>query len=253
MSSLASEPVDLDLVTACEQRIVNAWPAPTTMLIGDWVVRMANGYSGRANSASPVRAGADLDGPAFELIERLFRAQGLAPCIRVTPLAAAGLRARIDARGYRFKDGSFGMITPAAAVPMPEGLVIEAEPVEDWIQSISRFQVPAKRNPVHLAAIVGNIRMKAGFATLHDAGQARAFGMCVVERGMAEIGAVMVDEAVRGRGLGRQLVSGLMAWAAANGAQSAYLQVDRSNSVAINLYRSMGYRVAYAYDTLLLS
>ncbi len=49
-----------DLVAACERRIVNAWPAPTTLIIGDWVVRMANGYSGRANSASPLSAGADL-------------------------------------------------------------------------------------------------------------------------------------------------------------------------------------------------
>ncbi len=252
MNAHPTDGVDLDLVAACERRIVNAWPAPTTLIVGDWVVRMANGYSGRANSASPLSAGADLSDAELELIEGLYRKEGLPPCIRVTPLAAAGLRTRLDARGYRFKDGSFGMIAPVAPAPLPEGLVIEARASDGWIGSISSFQVPAKRNPAHLRAIVDNVRMTAAFATLHDEGRPRAFGMSVVERGMAEIGAIMVDEACRGRGLGRRIVSGLMGWAAAQGAASAYLQVDRANAAAIGLYRSMGYRIVYAYDTLLL-
>ncbi len=69
---------------------------------------------------------------------------------------------------------------------------------------------------------------------------------------MAEIGAVMVDESLRGKGLGRRLVGGLMGWARAQGAEQAYLQVDQANPVAIGLYASMGYRTVYAYDTMIL-
>jgi hypothetical protein len=47
---------DIGLVLECERRIVNAWPSPATLLIGDWVVRFASGYSGRANSATPLKA-----------------------------------------------------------------------------------------------------------------------------------------------------------------------------------------------------
>jgi ribosomal protein S18 acetylase RimI-like enzyme len=42
-----------------------------------------------------------------------------------------------------------------------------------------------------------------------------------------------------------------MGWAAANGAAEAFLQVDRANAAAIGLYGSMGYRIAYSYDTLI--
>lgn len=246
--------LDLALALACEQRIVNAWPAPTTLLIGDFVVRMANGYSGRANSASPLKAGADLPDSDIDLIEGLFRAEGLTPSFRATPLMHNGLRARLDARGYRIKDASFGMITGIAGrsgnAPAP-GLDLCPRPPDDWIAAISRFQVPAKRNPDHLRLIVGNVRPTAAFATLaHDGGPA-AFGMSVVERGMAEIGAVMVDDRLRGRGLGRALVTGLMDWAASQGADQAYLQVDQTNTAAIGLYRSLGYRTIYSYDTLL--
>jgi ribosomal protein S18 acetylase RimI-like enzyme len=245
---------DLALVLACEQRIVNAWPAPTTLLIGDFVVRMANGYSGRANSASPLRAGADLGEDEIALIEGLFRDAGLPPSFRATPLMAPALRARLDARGYTLKDASFGMIArldPVAA--LPDALRIAPAPPDDWIASISRFQVPAKRNPEHLRAIVGAIRLPAAFATLLDGDQAAAFGMSVAERGMAEIGAIMVDETRRGRGLGRALVGGLMSWAKAAGAADAFLQVEQGNARAIGLYRSLGFRTVYAYETLIRS
>ena len=75
---------DLAFVLACERRIVNAWPAPATLLIDDWVVRFANGYSGRANSASPTVAGAEMDDETLALIEELYRADGLPPCVRLT-------------------------------------------------------------------------------------------------------------------------------------------------------------------------
>lgn len=244
---------DPALVAACEQRIVNAWPAPSTLLIGDWVIRMANGYSGRANSASPLRDGADLDDATLDLVEGLYRAEGLAPCVRLTPLATPPLRGRLLARGYSVKDASFGMVAttrPFASAGV-DGLSIASRPGDAWLDAISRFQIPSKRNPAHLGAIVRNIRLPAAFATLaHDGGPA-AFGMSVVERGMAEIGSVMVDEALRGRGLGRRLVAALMGWAAGQGAETAFLQVDQANQPAIALYRSMGYETAYAYETMI--
>ncbi|MCX7324237.1 MAG: GNAT family N-acetyltransferase [Hyphomicrobiales bacterium] len=244
---------DPGLVHACEQRIVNAWPAPTTMLLGDWVVRMANGYSGRANSATPLAAGADLDDGMLDLIEGLFARAGLPPCVRVTPLAARGLRDRLFARGYQIRDSSFGMTVTLddEADPAPvAGLAIEPFASDDWIKAVSGFQIAGMRNPAHLAAIVRGIRMPAAFATLSVAGEPAAFGLSVAERGMAEIGSVIVAGHQRGKGLGRALVRGLMGWAVRSGAATPYLQVDQSNGAAIALYRSLGFGIAYGYDTM---
>ena len=101
---------DLALVRACESRIVNAWPAPTTLVIDDWVVRFANGYSGRANSASALQADAEMDDDTLAFIEKLYAEAGLPPRIRFTPLVAESARQRFAARGYRIETASFGMV-----------------------------------------------------------------------------------------------------------------------------------------------
>jgi ribosomal protein S18 acetylase RimI-like enzyme len=245
---------DLRLVLDCERRIVNAWPSPATLLIGDWVVRFAGGYSGRANSASPLRPGAELDEATLALIEELYRADGLPPCMRLTPLVGETTRAAVLARGYRVKDASFGLIRPLADIE-PEvepDLQIEARPSQEWIAGVAARQPGIKADAGKLAAIVDAVRLPAAFATWLVAGEPVAFGMSVAERGMAEIGSVVVDPAHRGHGFGRRLVVGLMGWARAMDCDSAYLQVDQTNAIALGLYRSLGFRRLYAYETRVL-
>ena len=96
------------------------------------------------------------------------------------------------------------------------------------------------------------MRLPAAFATWLIEGEPVAYGMSVAERGMAEIGSVVVDPAHRGQGLGRRLIAGLMGWARAMDCQQAYLQVDQTNAVANGLYRSMGFQHLYAYETRVL-
>ncbi len=245
---------DLALALECERRIVNAWPSPATLLIGDWVVRFANGYSGRANSASPLKPGAELSEADFAFIEELYRADGLPPSIRLTPFVGELTRAAALARGYSFKDSSFGLIAPLAGFSPPgEGEIeIEARPSADWIAGVAARQTGPKTNAAHLAAIVETVRLPAAFATLRIEGEPVGYGMSVAERGMAEIGSVVVDAGHRGKGLGRRLVTGLMGWARAQDCADAYLQVEQSNAVATGLYGSLGFRRLYAYETRIL-
>lgn len=245
---------DLALMLDCERRIVNAWPSPATLLIGDFVVRFASGYSGRANSASPLKPGAELDEDTLSLIEELFRSDGLQPCIRLTPLVGEATLAMVKARGYVVRDASFGLIRSLDDIE-PEvepDLQIEARPSADWIAGVAARQSGIKADAGKLAAIVEGVRLPAAFATWLVTGEPVAFGMSVAERGMAEIGSVVVDPAHRGHGLGRRLIGGLMGWARAMGAEQAYLQVDQTNAVALGLYRSLGFRQLYAYETRVL-
>lgn len=245
---------DLALMLDCERRIVNAWPSPATLLIDDWVVRFAGGYSGRANSASPLKPGAELDEDTLALIEELYRADGLPPCIRLTPLVGEATLARVKARGYVVRDASLGLIRALddVAAEIEPDLQIEARPSADWIAGVAARQSGVKADAGKLAAILEGVRLPAAFATWLIAGEPVAFGMSVAERGMAEIGSVVVDPAHRGQGLGRRLIGGLMGWARAMECRQAYLQVDQTNAVANGLYGSMGFRRLYAYETRVL-
>lgn len=246
--------IDTALVSACETRIVNAWPAPTTLVVDQWVVRFANGYSGRANSASSLREGGDMDETTLAFVEGLYRQAGLPPRIRFTPLVAESARRRFAERGYRIETASFGMVAeldPGLHQSIP-GMVTTAQAEDAWIDGVCAHQTGNKRNREHLAAIVSGVRVPAAFATLLHEGRPAAYAMSVAERGMAEIGAVIVDEALRGKGLGKQMMLGLMGWAAAQGCRQAYLQVDQSNGLAFEMYKRLGFRTVYAYETRIL-
>lgn len=241
----------LDLVEACERRIVNAWPAPATLLVEDWVLRFANGYSGRANSASPLRRDAKLAPAALDFVEARYREAGLPPCVRITPLADPAARELIAARGYRIKDASIGMAADLTALPEASDDAFRHEPAAGpgWIEAVAARQEGNKRHVGNLTAIVSAIRLPAAFASLWAEGAPVAFCMSVAERGMAEIGLVVVDAARRGNGLGRRLVAGAMRWARDAGCHSSYLQVEKNNAVAIGLYGSLGFREVYRYET----
>lgn len=234
-----------------EERLVNVWPAVTTLMLDGWVVRFANGYSGRANSASALRQGARVDDHLHAQIEQLYVAQGLAPQFRISPVADAGSEAFLRARGYRVKDEALSMW-----VALPQNLTgdprvaVEEKPQQAWLDGISRRQEPSKRSPQHLNAIVSRLVIPAGFATLRLESEDAGFAFSAIDRGWAELGLIMIDEKQRGRGLGRCLVTSLMAWAHGRGATHAFLQVDTNNTPALRLYESLGFAPAYTYRTL---
>lgn len=245
---------DLAEVRACEQRIVNCWPAPSTLMIEGFAVRFASGYSGRANSASAMQAMADLDDANIDAIERLYREAGLPPTFRDSPLMSPAMRERLDTRGYRLKDASFGMIADFAGANFQRRADVEIarEPNAEWLEGISRFQTPDKRSPEHLKAIVGAIRVPAFFATVRQDTRAIGFGFSAVDRGYAEIASVMLDPAARGQGIGRGLVESLLGEAVKAGATKGFLQVESTNLIAKALYQKLGYRDLYSYETIWL-
>jgi GNAT superfamily N-acetyltransferase len=233
-------------VQACEERLMNAWPSHQTLVAGDWLCRFASGYSGRANSACAVRPGAALDVAMLDHVEALYGAAGLRTSFRLSPLVGEAARILLEARGYAPEDGSIGMIGQAFAADCPSGLRLEPAPMPEWIAGACRWQAGAKRDTDALRGIVANIRLPTRFATLHHAGAPAAYGLISLDRGMAEFGAVIVDPAQRGRGLGRALVAGMIGWAAEAGAARIFLQVAEENAAARGLYESLGFRLLYA-------
>ncbi len=240
---------DLALVAACEERIVSCWPALRTLIAGDWVIRMANGYSGRANSASALRAGARLDDYDLDRLIGLYRATGARAAIRLTPLADPALAGLLETRGWTCDDRSIGMLGALEAgrfVADPAVTLSEA-PTAGWVAGVCALQSPDKQDAATFGAMMALLTVPARFATLVLDDRPVAFGMAAADRGMMEIGSIIVDPAWRGRGFGRRLVESLLACGPALGAGSVFLQVDGANATARGLYRSLGLRDLYPY------
>jgi ribosomal protein S18 acetylase RimI-like enzyme len=240
--------VDLDLVHALETRMMNAWPAIHTQMVDEWIVRLANGYSGRANSASALAPGARLTDGALVHIEGLFDAAAIRPLVRITPLAHASVDAELTAADWRLDNESLVMVAPLNDEAGVDPRATLAPRVNQaWALANAASYGGVKANAEHLYAIVSRIRPAATFATLTEDGEDVAWGIGVTERGFVALQDLVVQPGMRGRGLGRRLTTTLMAAGRDAGATRAYLQVSEENRVARELYEKLGFTEAYRY------
>lgn len=244
---------DPALVQALESRLVNAWPAFEAQIVDGWIVRCAKGYSKRANSASPLVAGASLDDAAIDQIVALFEAQRLRPTFRLTGLEAPDVDERLARRGFSEFEPTYGMVatlsdmTIEPQVDLEPSVTIEPKPKGGWLKEVAASYGGDKSDHTILKEIVERIRLPTAFATLKLDERPAAWGLAVAERGFVGLFDIVVLPDLRGLGLGRQMVCALTLWGRKAGATRAYLQVREDNEVARDLYRAVGFTDAYRY------
>ncbi len=91
---------DPALVWALESRLINAWPSFEYQFYDGWLLRLAKGYSKRANSASPIMPGATLDDALIDHMVARFIGQNVRPTFRLTSLQAPEVDDRLARRGF---------------------------------------------------------------------------------------------------------------------------------------------------------
>lgn len=236
------------LVRAVEERSFNAWPALEIAVLNGWILRFAEGYSKRANSANalaPTTAFADM----LPLVETLYRRHGLRPCVRLTPLAGPDPGPILDDRGWRVVDASMVMTAPLPrGGSVEEAVTLRPAPDAAWIDGFAQASARADLRRDTLARMLAAIRPEAVFATLAVDGEPTAYGMAVLERGMVGLFDIATHAAHRRLEHARRVTEALMAWGRRKGAMQAYLQVTRANGAALPLYTALGFRPLYDYD-----
>jgi len=75
-------------------------------------------------------------------------------------------------------------------------------------------------------------------------GRLVGYGLCSIAADEGEILNLAVEPSARGRGAGRQMLDGMLAWLTAAGARQVFLEVRHSNAAAIALYELSGFRAA---------
>jgi ribosomal protein S18 acetylase RimI-like enzyme len=241
---------DIDLVRALEERGFNSWPALRTTLVDGWVVRLSDGHTRRANSASPYFASRLAPDALIDVIEPLFREAKLRPVFRITPLADPGVEMRLVARGWRDDDPSLGMYSAEPFGTADSSVRFESGASDAWIDGAMAAYGFGERGAAALRRTLPLIALPAAYATFVEDGEALAFGLAVAERGMVGFHDIVVAPKARGRGLGRRLIAALIEWGGRQGAASAYLLVREANAPARALYRSLGFGEVYRYGNM---
>ncbi len=106
-------------VEALERAAARHWQAPDTEPLGEWQLRAAGGFTGRANSALPLGDPGRPLPAAVTAVEEWYRPRGLRPMI-VLPQGAAPdhLQNHLNERGWVPRSGpAFVMVGDIAALP----------------------------------------------------------------------------------------------------------------------------------------
>ncbi|MEN3931685.1 GNAT family N-acetyltransferase [Microvirga sp. W0021] len=239
---------DLKLTETLEYRLLNAWPSLECQFYEGWAARFADKYTKRANSASPICPDAALDDALIEYISEQYIAVGQSPIFRLTGLEKAGTDELLAAKGFVEKDPSYCMLhSDLSQFETEDSITISSELTEEWLASSLKSQEKTEETVNITRSIVSRIRQNHGFATLVMDDQPVAWGLGVIERGYIGLYDVVVQPDLRGLGLGKRVLCGLMAWGRERGAQHAYLQVTEANEIARSLYASIGFTDAYRY------
>ncbi|MFF4890098.1 GNAT family N-acetyltransferase [Micromonospora chersina] len=238
-------------VIALELAADEAWPAPVRGRLGDWLLRSAAGWTGRANSALPV---GDPDRPlpaALDAVQRWYAERGQ-PAMVNTPLPlAAPVGAELDARGWTARPPVLVQTAPLTALPPgrsdlpPVGLA--PTPSAEWLTVAAGRKGGLPDEARHVLTAVDRIR----FAHLQVDGRLLAVGRGTVTGEGRWLGLTLIEvlPEARRRGFAGAVLRALADWGRAEGATHAFLQVEQRNTGAVALYRGLGFTTHHTYLT----
>jgi GNAT superfamily N-acetyltransferase len=241
-----------DDIRRIEELSLNAWPALRQWVHDGWILRFANGYTGRANSVQVLYDGTLGARRKIRFCEEAYARQGIPLLFKMTPAARPeGLDALLEGLGFRAFNYTSVQVrdlgTSDSAEVEIKDLILSDRVDNGWLATFARFRsLPARHVPT-LRAMVEAITPPSCFAVLRESGEPVACGLGVIEGEWVGVFDVATREDRRRRGYATRLVRSITDWARRNGATRAYLQVMRDNQPAMRLYDKLAFREAYGY------
>ncbi|MEH0935643.1 GNAT family N-acetyltransferase [Micromonospora psammae] len=241
-------------VVELERASDEAWPAPVRGRLGDWLLRAAAGWSGRANSALPV---GDPDRPlpaALDAVESWYADHGQQAMVNTPLPLAAPVGAELDARGWGARPPVLVQTVALAALPPTAPAPADAPPVglaaapsDDWLAIAAGRKGGLPDAARHVLTAVDRVR----FAHVYADGRLVAIGRGTVtgQRRWLGLSLIEVVPEARRRGLAGRVVRALVDWGVAEGATHAFLQVEQRNTPAVTLYQGLGFTTHHTYLT----
>ncbi len=240
------------MIVRLEELALNAWPALQQVHYDGWILRFANGYTRRSNSVNPLYPGEYALEQKIDYCKALYRRRGLPAVYKISPgVFPAELDEVLAQRGY-LKDA----LTSVQCLPFHHirfspaaDLVLTDSPTPEWLDRYCGLRLSARDEVAVLTCrqILNAIVPSQCFAALVKEGRMVSLGLAVMDGPFVGLFNVITEAAERNKGCGRAVVEGLLAWAAARGAQQAYLQVMANNAPALHLYSALGFKEVYQY------
>jgi N-acetylglutamate synthase len=224
-----------------------AWPAPECEHLGDWLLRAAQGWNNRANSALPLGDAGRPLGEAVDACAAWYTTRRLVPRITVPLPVRRDVAAHLAGRGWVAQPPVLVQAAPLSplAVPAvrPEVRVeLSGRPSPAFLARLAAWKPTRGRNELPEAALeVLTAVDPVIFAEAWHGGQPLATARGAIVEGWLHLGLVEVAPAARRRGLAQVVTAAVASWAQGHGATRAVLQVEEENEPAVGLSGRLGF------------
>ncbi|HWA62182.1 MAG TPA: GNAT family N-acetyltransferase [Caulobacteraceae bacterium] len=241
-------------IRRAEEATLNAWPAPSQILLDGWLLRFADGHTKRANSVNPLRPGIGRGlAEKVAVCEGLFARNGIEPCFRLSPFAEADLPAVLDDAGYGAAEDETCVVWRGLedGAGDYDAELIEGAASDEWLDAKDRLQGDTPADAAGRRRILASAVLPGAFAGVRgDDGALASLAYGAINDRTLVLNMVVTDAAQRGRRLAERACGSLLAWGRRAGAAEACLQVVAANAPGLALYRRLGftaelYRYAY--------
>jgi ribosomal protein S18 acetylase RimI-like enzyme len=251
-----------DKILDLERVAARHWRGTEEERLGEWLLRAAEGFTGRANSALAVGdPGLPLD-DALAAVVRWYGDRGLPPMIAVPTLLDADspgleLDDALSERSWTTRPGPAFVMTAdlsddadmvgdrgTRAIPGDATFHVDAEPDQAWL-AMYHYRGQDRQPPV-LRTVLMSAPAQV-FVSVRADDDVLAIARLSMADGWAGITAVEVSPARRRAGLGTALTAAVCAEAAKRGIHQVFLQVETGNTPAIALYERSGFRHSHRY------
>jgi N-acetylglutamate synthase len=224
-----------------------SWPSFEQQEHNGWILRFADGYTKRCNSAntlSPVNV------PLEEQIhdcEAFFKERSQPPIFRLLSFMDDP---RVDSyladAGYTFLDPSLVLYKKTDNIEhcskTPESL-----DASSWLKLFCQLTgSDFTKHETHIK-ILNLVPNHSLFTMREHEGRVVSCGLGVIHDKCFGLFDIVTDPQVRNQGHGTELLRAMLSWAKGKGAEHFYLQVVANNVSAIRLYEKLGFRRLYCY------
>jgi N-acetylglutamate synthase len=246
---MSATPVEIEEL---ETLAFAAWPAARVEAVEGWRLRTMSGVTRRANSVFTCGAVSDVDS-AVGQAEAFYAEHGQPAIFQLTPGSVpAGLDGWLSERGYAaeaavsIQTARLDRILASDLDPRGATASVATRRDEAWSElAVSRGRF-ARTSEV-FEGLLARLGERAAFALAELDGKPVATALLVPERGWLGIFAMATEPKGRRKGAASALLHAAASFGLTRDAAFAYLQVERENAAALELYARAGFAERYGY------
>ncbi|GHV71911.1 acetyltransferase, GNAT family protein [Spirochaetia bacterium] len=233
-----------------EELSLDAWPSIKTLVYDGWIIRLAKGYTNRANSVNPLYQSKIKLDEKIEYCETIFRRENLPAVYKILGCDEyKTLDEKLEGLHYKKFHETSVQVCDNIKILKNEftGITVKDHFDDAWIEAVIKFNQIKNDDVAAFRAILNNVAGEKIIVSKETKGAIAGCGYGVMGRGFVGIFDIVVSEDERGKGYGKEIIKTILSEAGKKCMGKSYLQVMLNNPIALHLYGKLGFKEIYRY------